>query len=209
VKLVALLRDPVRRCYSHYWHTVSTGRATLSFERTLRQRPGNLLRRGFYRDQLARYLRHFPAAQVKVVIFEDFVADPQGGIDEVAAFLGLAASVDLSRVSPHRNAANAPLWLTGRLAANRLLRPLLKKSYRRRIPNMSGYRPDRPWHERAADPRVQQALDLWEAVRPKRRYPPMQPETRRFLEGVFRRANQGLSDLIGTDVSRRWPWMNG
>jgi hypothetical protein len=207
VKLVALLRDPVQRCYSHYWHTVSTGRATRSFEGTLRRRPGNLLRRGFYRDQLARYHRHFPAEQIKVVLFEDFVAEPQAGIDEVAAFLGLDEGVDLSRVSPHRNAANAPLWLGGRLAANRLLRPLLKKSYRRRIPNMSGYRPDRPWHERTAEPRVQRAVDLWETLRPKRRYPPMRPETRAFLEGVFRRANEGLSELIGVDVSRRWPWM--
>ncbi len=209
VRLIAMLRDPVRRCYSHYWHNVGTGRATLSFEKTLRRRPGMLLTRGYYRDQLSRYLRHVPRDRLLVLFFEDFVADPQRVTDQACAFLGLPESVDLAQVSAHQNAANAPLSLRGRLLLNRTLGSILAKSYNRRIPNMPGYNPAWQWHELASDPRLERLRQAWESVRPKRPYPPMQPDTRRFLEGVYRRANQGLSEIIEMDVESRWPWMAG
>ena len=44
---------------------------------------------------------------------------------------------------------------------------------------------------------------------PARPYPPMSPQTRAFLEKLYRRMNGGLSDLIGRDVSRFWPYMRG
>ena len=35
----------------------------------------------------------------------------------------------------------------------------------------------------------------------------MRPETRAFLESVFARENAGLSELLGIDLGRYWPWM--
>src|SRR5512139_536133 len=55
VRLIAMLRDPVARAYSNYWHNVRRARTARSFEETLRLEPGSLLTRGFYAEQLARY----------------------------------------------------------------------------------------------------------------------------------------------------------
>ena len=87
VKLVALLRDPVARAYSHYQHEVALGREPLSFEDALaaedERTRGEVERlvadprafsrawwdhtyasRGLYADQLERWLAVFPARAV-------------------------------------------------------------------------------------------------------------------------------------------------
>ncbi len=208
-KLVAMLRDPVKRAYSHYWHTVATGRATMTFERTLSRRPGNILRRGFYAEQIERYLRHVPKENLKVLLFEEFAKEPQRCVDEVCAFLGLGTSVDLDAVDGHRNAARAPLSLRGRLLANAALRPLLVKSYKRKIPFMPGYAPDSVTSRVERHPMFERLSDWFEDARPRRSYPPMREDTREFLEGLYRRRNASLPDLLDRDLDAWWPYMRG
>lgn len=207
VKLIALLRDPVARAYSHYWHTVSTGRATMSFEESLQRGRGNLVTRGCYREQIERYGRHFGEDRLKIVLFEEFVSDGQSAVDDVCAFLGLDPRVDLATVEPHQNRASAPLSLPARLLVNRIFRRFTAKSYRSRIPNMPGYDPGSVSSRLERHPLARRLADGYESLRPRRRYPPMRPETRAHLEGVFRRLNAGLSDLIGRDVAEHWPYM--
>lgn len=112
VKLIALLRDPVERAYSHYWHMVRLGYEPLAFEDAVQQEPERLnddferakaderytsealvrhsyLLRGVYADQLDRVFRHFPRDQVKILKSEDLYADPQKSFDGVVDFLGL------------------------------------------------------------------------------------------------------------------------
>ena len=67
----------------------------------------------FYREvarlgtQLARYLDVFSADRVHVIFFEDFVADPQGEVDKVRAFLELPRETALIDMSV-RNPASRP-----------------------------------------------------------------------------------------------------
>ncbi len=209
VKLIALLRDPVTRAYSHYWHAVSTGRATMTFEQSLQRARGNLITRGRYLEQLERYLAHFGRERLQILLFEEFVSDEQSAVDGVCAFLGLEPGVDLSTVDPHRNRASPPLSLPARLLVNRLFQRFTAKSYRGRIPNMPSYDPGSLASRIERHPLARRLADGYESLRPRRRYPPMRPETRAHLEGVFRRANAGLSDLVGRDVSEHWPYMGG
>lgn len=60
VKLLFMLRNPVDRTYSHYWHRVKTGRAVHGFEYELQHGPSTLLLRSFYKPQLERYFDFFP-----------------------------------------------------------------------------------------------------------------------------------------------------
>ena len=206
-RLIAILRDPVRRAWSHYWHTVSTGRATMSFERTLSLRPGNILRRGFYAEQIERYLRHVPKENLKVILFEEFTKDPQRIVDETCEFLGLSSSVDLTAVDGHKNAARTPLSLRGRLMVNAALRPLVVKSYKRKIPFMPGYAPDSVASRVERHPGFQRLADWFEDKRARRPSPPMREDTRDFLQGLYRRRNAALPDLLGRDLDTWWPYM--
>ena len=112
-RLIVMLRDPVRRAYSHYWHERDKRRETLSFEDALQAEPrrteraGELLAsgaldsssdhrnfsylaRGRYAGQLDRWLAFYPRQQLHIVRFETFVRDPLATLNEALAYLGLA-----------------------------------------------------------------------------------------------------------------------
>lgn len=209
VKLIALLRDPVTRAYSHYWHNVTAGRVTRSFEDTLRTSSGNYYERGNYFEQLLRYKSFLDQGRLKVIIFEKLLRDTQEVIDDVCAYLGLTTSLDIRQVETHHNAARAPLFVPGRFLANHIYSSLLAAKFsRRNIPNMPAYK------EMDGDKTTPGLPSLW--VRgyrsvvnrlPARRYPPMKEETRAFLQKLFRKRNRGLTELIGQDVSEFWEYM--
>jgi hypothetical protein len=112
VKLIALLRNPIERAYSHYQHEVRDGREPLSFveaidreaerlageEERLRNEPGyyswnhhrySYTHRGLYIEQLRRWLQHFPRSQLLVLQSEFMYRQPAEATARVHRFLGL------------------------------------------------------------------------------------------------------------------------
>ncbi len=105
-RLIALLRDPVERAYSHYQMMSRTGREKLDFEEAVAAEPERLagveealmsetvqvlpsghrahhqhrhrayFSRGLYADQLERWLEHFDREQLLVVGTEDLLGPP-------------------------------------------------------------------------------------------------------------------------------------
>ncbi len=198
-KLIFMLRCPVRRAYSQYWHLVASGRAFHSFEKTVRYHPGNLLQRGLYRSHVEAFSRHFPASQLKFVIFERFVRDPQTVANELAEFLDLSCGLDLSTTKTQRNAAQMPRFFRLQLAYNRLFPQLATAHYvRKHLPGAA-----RPAHKG-----LLLTMDKWfkrlNVV--QKPYPTMRTRTRAFLESFYARENRGLSELIGTNVSEEWKY---
>jgi hypothetical protein len=98
-KLIAVLRQPAERAYSHYLMLRREGWETLGFEQALaaeerRMRDGwshtwHYLRRGFYAAQLAPYLELFSREQLKLYLYEDLMADPVGLAQDIFRFLGV------------------------------------------------------------------------------------------------------------------------
>lgn len=199
-RMIFLLRDPVRRAVSHYWHMVRSGRAIHGFETTLRYAPHTILTRGFYRDGLEGFFRLFPRDQILVLIFEEFVADVPAALRKVEAFLGLGSPLDVSGLRLHQHRGDAPLWPRLRLLQNRLLRGATIRPVAG--PLQGGPVPGRL---HALVMRLEAALRA--ANPPARRYPEPRPETVAFLQDVFARENAGLAGLIGVDLARYWPYM--
>lgn len=112
VKLIVLLRNPVDRAYSQYYHAVDHGFETLSFEeaieceeeRAARERE-NILRdehhynidymersyltRGKYVEQLQAWMTVFPREQFLILKSEEFYAEPATTLKRVLAFLNV------------------------------------------------------------------------------------------------------------------------
>ena len=126
LKIIAILRDPVERAYSHYHKNRAQGRERLSFEDAidaeaerlaacdarLRQAPHyycdnhhhfSYLDRGRYGHYLGKWLKHFPGKQMLVLAAEELFADPNGVANETFAFLGLARH-ELGAVRAHNKA---------------------------------------------------------------------------------------------------------
>jgi hypothetical protein len=113
-RLIALLRDPVERAFSHYQHEVALGREPLPFEAAIEQEDERMrgevehmvrdpsyfshawwnytyVGRGRYADQLERWFASFPKEQLLVVLTDELSADTAGTYRRVLDFLGADA----------------------------------------------------------------------------------------------------------------------
>jgi Sulfotransferase domain len=113
-RLIALLRNPVDRAFSHYQHEVALGREELPFEDALAREDERMagevermLRdpayfsyawwnytyaaRGRYAEQLERWFRSFPSEQLLVLLTDELAADTGATYERVLEFLGVDA----------------------------------------------------------------------------------------------------------------------
>jgi hypothetical protein len=112
VKLIVLLRNPVERAYSGYFHQVHMGREKLSFEDAIfseeeRTREGkeivatcesyrsynrdhfSYLARGIYVDQLQTWYSFFPREQILILKSEDLYTQPASIYKQTLDFLNV------------------------------------------------------------------------------------------------------------------------
>ncbi|WP_207426492.1 sulfotransferase [Pedobacter sp. SYSU D00535] len=125
VKIIALLRNPVDRAFSHYRHCVKQGIEKLTFEEAItleseRMKHGkkalqlnpfsyslehqhySYLERGKYALQLQRWYKVLPKEQLLVLRSEDFFINPQNTLKIVYEFLAVKQvyPTDLSPQNP-------------------------------------------------------------------------------------------------------------
>jgi len=204
VKLIFLLRDPVVRAYSHYWHRLREGRATRNFRNTLQYGDDVAVTRGVYRKQLERYFALFPREQITVLIFEDFLRNMQAHIDALCDTLGLSQGVDLTGMdTTQRNATYIPRWPSLLAYQNRLFRGRNARHYQHHLPDTST--DDSTLWGKVLDSLNHRLRYLNLTDRTK---PPMDSSCKSFLQRLYAKENRGLSDLIGVDVSQYWPYMD-
>lgn len=112
-RLIAVLRNPVERAYSHWNHERAKGFENLSLAEAISQEDARLAgewerssrdptyysdslvhfayrARGCYADQLERWLEHYPRSQLLVLPAERLFADPAATTAEALGFLGLS-----------------------------------------------------------------------------------------------------------------------
>jgi hypothetical protein len=106
VKLIVLLRDPVKRAISHYYKQRRSGLEELPLQEAIAREPERLdperpeigekdahqkksyVARGRYVEQLQRWFAVFPREQFLVAKSEDVFAGPAAHFDQVAQFVG-------------------------------------------------------------------------------------------------------------------------
>jgi hypothetical protein len=120
-KIVVMLRDPVGRAYSHYWHLVRAGRTSVPFEEALQFSSAQIVERSCYLHQMERLFDAIPRSQVQVILFERFVSEMDAVVGDALAFLGVGGSLDLGTIETRRNAGRYPRSLALELQRNRWL----------------------------------------------------------------------------------------
>ena len=112
VRLIAVLRDPVERAWSHHRHEVELGYEDLPFEDALEREEERLageeerllsdpravsfahqhhsyVARGRYLEQLARWWRAFPSERLLLIRSEDLHRDPASTMGSISEHLGI------------------------------------------------------------------------------------------------------------------------
>jgi hypothetical protein len=182
-RLVACLRDPVERAYSHYWHNRHRGLENRSFADAVAAEiadptwsPPGYLMRGCYLRQIQRLLEHFPRESLLVVLTAEIASDPVGTFAAVCRHVGIDDTV------PPPN-AGAPQNAYREHRAERVYRAMFR------------YRLWR-WLPRPLRPRVAASL-----TRPAT-YPPLPDELGASLRSWFAEEDAALADFLGREL----PW---
>ena len=197
VRLIFLLRDPVKRAYSQYWHLIRSARLSCSFEDAI-SKHGSIILGSTYAPHLANYFEVFGRDRVKVMLFEDFLADNQSFINEATAYIG---TEDMS-LEEARTWFNRTYYPT-RPRAQQWLNKAGHLFVQTRYNNHMGQKRD-------------QTTEFWAKmhyrwfryVNPiflKAEKPPkMETATSDYLKMHLSQRNSGLSDLLDRDLSAVW-----
>jgi hypothetical protein len=100
VRMIAILRNPVDRAFSAFSHMVRDGREeTNDFRAALSCEPARIRdnweplwhykNMGLYGVQLRRYFQIFDREQIRVYLYDDFVARPHEVMKDIFTFIGV------------------------------------------------------------------------------------------------------------------------
>lgn len=195
VKLIAVLRNPVDRAYSHFQFMVQNGREPLTdFARAIEEEEAGLrndwwptfqyVRVGFYYAQLRPYFDLFERSQIKIYLQEDLRSNPLSVVQDTFSFLEIDDAF-VPNVAQQHNESGVPKnkaleALLGRPnPIKRVLRTYLSKEQRLHISNIFA-----KLRERNLD-----------------RPPRLSPQIRNRLINEYREDILNLQDLIQRDLS--------
>ncbi len=184
-RILVLVRDPIDRAWSSYWHARRYGVEKRPFDEALPDRsltpesPSFYIRGSLYVEGLERY-RAFFGDQVRVLVFEELFADVPGGMRSLFEWLDVAPGPAADLVPLVLNAYSRPRNRAAtRFYSGRAVRFLAKRA----IPVSL--------HHRLA--RLALVHD---------EKPPVPAHLRERLAGVFAADVRALEEILG----RRLPW---
>jgi hypothetical protein len=194
-KLVAILRNPVDRAYSHFLHMVRNGSEPLTdFAKAIQEEKigaydersfQDYIGRGLFYGQLKRYFDMFDRAQIKVYIYEDLNNAPLDTLRDIFRFLGVDDSF-VPDISLRRNVSGYAKYKT---VDKFLTKPsVIKEILKIYLPARLRWRLSKVFDD----------LKTRNLVQP----PPLQPEVRRQLVEVYREDILRLQELIHRDLSK-------
>ena len=139
VKIVLILRNPVEKAYSQYMHQVRNNLEPLSFEQALEAEPQRhamgwsdiwrYAESSLYARRTRHFIKVFGPSKVRIIVFEEFIADPQNELSGLLRFLGVDDRVPIDTGKVY-NRTGKP---RSRLTADLLTQPHLVKSVVKRI----------------------------------------------------------------------------
>ena len=122
-KIIAILRQPVKRAYSNFLHARRADKEPISVfkeafnaeEDRMSNNWGPLYHyksQGLYYKQLARYYNLFPKNQIKIILFEDLIKNPTLTSQEIFWFLNVDATF-IPNTSKKANVSGVPKGILG------------------------------------------------------------------------------------------------
>jgi hypothetical protein len=89
-KFIYIMRDPVERTYSGYWHYYTRGQEKRSFLEAIKNDPFYLDLSNYY-GQLELWLKYFPIESFLFILFEDFKKYPEKIVKECLRFIDVSS----------------------------------------------------------------------------------------------------------------------
>ena len=196
-KIIAILRHPVERAYSHYMMDVRMDKQDLPFMEALKrdshaEKKGwgvsdQYIDLGFYAEQVQRYLKVFDRTQIRIFLYDDLRKNPKALLRSALEFLEVDPKyTDTIRTDVQYNKFSIP--------KNRLAKMVLRSRFFRsqqfrtlRVKLISNNQ---------LRARLRETVLFKEEIKHE-----MDADSRRFLEDLYRTDIQRLQDLLNRDLS--------
>lgn len=191
-KMVAVLREPVSRLYSHYCMNKQYQIEPLGLMEAIEAEPQRIqdgwgwdwhyVNIGLYTDQIRRFYSLFDKQQLKIYLYDDFQKDPGRVVKEIFEFVGVDSSFE-----PDMSKKGKVAYLPKNLAFDRWLN---RDNWLRRA-----IEKPMSWRVRSKYRSILMALN-------SKPVPKIDPEMKKELEKKFYQDVQNLEDLL----ERKIPW---
>lgn len=194
VKLIIMLRNPVDRAYSHYWHNVKKNQETLNFAEAIDEEEYRIknsddamhrygyLHHGLYYDQIERALNYFKKRQMKIILFEEFIKEKRKILREIFHFLNVREDVEIPNIDNRFNIGQSQKFKSLRRVLEK--DSTLKRFYKRLFPIRV--------RKRVLEGLLQANL--------KKGYPHIEEKLMKSMAEYFVSPNKKLADLLGIDL---------
>jgi len=195
MKIVMVLRNPVERAYSDYWHRKRTGVEPLSFEDALKEENNRIANGsrielhyanyGLYFAHVSAYIEKFGRDNVFVIRFEDLKSDPMKVCLACTKFLGMATANALESYPVYNKGSRGRkniILRTLQLMARQRLLVLAARTF---VPNF-----------------LRTKITGWMvASNQTDEYPPINKEIEKKLKNFFHEDIKKLENLLNWDLS--------
>jgi hypothetical protein len=180
-RVLYVMRDPIERSISHYWHNVQTLNESRSIIGAIQNDP-SLIAFSDYAMQLKPYLDAFPRDQIHLISLESFRDDRAGTLQKIFTWLGIDPSFQAPEIG-YLNARGEIIYQP-RAHLAWLARVLKTRSWRRTA--------------RRLPPKVRNAAHKL-AFRPQRRDLGYATEAIEYLRPILVEKTRALTELLGRD----------
>ncbi|MGF2733414.1 sulfotransferase family protein [Marinobacter sp. DUT-1] len=203
-KLIAILRNPIERAQSHFWHSrhrLPTGLTLADLAK--RGEDFNdvwVLESGFYARQLELYREYFEEDQMLLLIHEDIERHPQQTLERLFKFLELdSKNADYKDAKNKINSGSSSFASQLVAKAGARLRNLFPGLYYLLLNGKLSVI-TKPILQIARGKQVKPKAGKQES----KQYPEMDEETRRILWELYSEDVKKLSSIIGRDLVKDW-----
>lgn len=181
-KLILIVRNPIDRAYSQYWHSRRNLNEGYTFEQAIEKylnadywsNSKGYFNRGCYIKYIKHYLNYFDKSQILIVLFDEMKKSPQSFYQKVFDFLNVSP-IQIDELELKHNSStvyNNPIY--NFLFSNPAISAKLPKRFK--------------------------VISRWGKRKPYK-YDKMKPETRKRLVEFYKPWNDELAKFLGTDLS--------
>lgn len=193
VKLIAILRNPVDRAYSHYQHFFSENKEPINiFLEAIKAEPRRKQNKwfpsyfyqeaGFYSKHLNNYYSYFDKSQIKVFLYED-LADADKVTREIFEFIGITPDITLNTTAKYNVTGKAKFpWLYYSVRKSNKLKNILRKFISHKVWNGMKHK----WDKLMISP-----------------YESISKEDRLYLQNIYKADILQLQDVLQRDL-KHW-----
>jgi len=141
LKIIAILRNPIERTFSHYNFNRRNNKENLNFKEAIKKEKDrnfsfHYLNTSLYYEQLKNYLDTFN--YVKIIIFEDFINNPNNTLKKIFKFLNVDNTFTPKTINQYNISGESKSKILNKLIysdywLNKILTQLLPKKLRQEM----------------------------------------------------------------------------